>query len=135
MTHLRVCGRSGHDGRLVRRLGADAVTRRGCDLSAAGRSKFSFGVAEAVDTALIGTEVQRLVRHCVAYVAPAVSVVQHPRCTAALPWLPDRAAKRELTPRVAKALTMADVGEAHVRLEAGGLRARLLRRLDRLAFT
>lgn len=135
MTYLRVCGRSGHYGRLVRRLGAEVVTRRGCDLSAAGRSKISFAVADAVDTALVGTKVQGAHPVLCGVRCTPVSVFKHPRYTAALPLLSDRATKRELTPRVAKASRTADVGETHVRLEPGGLRARLLLRLDRLAFT
>ncbi|MFF4922610.1 NADP-dependent oxidoreductase [Kitasatospora sp. NPDC001261] len=137
---LRVVALAGQDDEpLVRDLGAEwFVPRTAPDVAAAVRESVPGGVDGAVDAALLGVRALGAVRGRGAFVAVAAGSAPVPLrgirvanvwITAdgpALARLSDLAADGRLTLRVADTLPLDRAADAHHRLEAGGLRGRLL---------
>jgi NADPH2:quinone reductase len=128
------------DEELVRQLGADVVVRRGDDVAARIREQFPDGVDGLADGSVQDAAVlpavkdggvvttvrgyrgdgQRDLR-----VAP-VLVRKYAENAEALDRLREQVEKGQLTLRVAQTHPAADAAEAHRRLEAGGVRGRLV---------
>ena len=128
------------DEELVRHLGADVVVRRGDDVAARIREQFPDGVDGLADGSVQDAAVlpavkdggvvttvrgyrgdgQRDLR-----VAP-VMVRRYAENAEALDRLREQVEKGQLTLRVAQTYPAADAAEAHRRLEAGGVRGRLV---------
>jgi NADPH:quinone reductase-like Zn-dependent oxidoreductase len=128
------------DEELVRQLGADVVVRRGDDVAARIREQFPDGVDGLADGSVQDAAVlpavkdggvvttvrgyrgdgQRELR-----VAP-VMVRRYAENAEALDRLREQVEKGQLTLRVAQTYPAADAAEAHRRLEAGGVRGRLV---------
>jgi NADPH:quinone reductase len=128
------------DEELVRELGADVVVRRGADVAARIRERFPDGVDGLADGSVQDAAVlpavkdggvvttvrgyrgdgQRELR-----VVP-VLVRQYAQEPEALDRLREQVETGELTLRVAQAYPSADAAAAHRRLEAGGVRGRLV---------
>ena len=138
MRGLRVVAAAGdHDEKLVRELGAAAFIPRSADLAAAVRDLVPGGVDAAFDAALLGYPALDSVRAggCFAVFSGASPVpVRGIRVVpvtihadgAALAALSALAAAGRLTLRVAETYRLADAALAHQRLQAGGLRGRLV---------
>jgi NADPH2:quinone reductase len=128
------------DEELVRSLGADVVVRRGEDVAARIREQFPDGVDGLADGSVQDAAVLPAVRD-----GGAVTTVRGYRGTGerglrvtpvlvrryaeeaeALDRLREQVEKGELTLRVAQTFPAADAAEAHRRLEAGGVRGRLV---------
>lgn len=132
------------DEALVRSLGADVVVPRGEGFAKAVRSAVPEGVDGLVDAAVIGVAVAPAVRDggAIAVVRtfdgePGRGIVVHTVRVAdylhnhdALEELARLAAEGVLTLRVAATVPADDVAEAHRRLEAGGVRGRLVLTFD-----
>lgn len=132
------------DEELLRTLGADAVVPRSADVAAAFRAEVPEGVDGLVDAAVLDDAVLGAIRDGGALVtvhgwpgpSPAVRGIRvepvlvhaHLHRTADLVELVELAARGELTPRIAAELPPEQVAEAHRRLEAGGVRGRLVLR-------
>ena len=133
------------DTALVRSLGADVVLPRGEGFAAAVRERYPDGVAGLADGSVQGAQVLPAVRDggVVTTVrgyrgedAPAelarglrvvpVFVRDYGTNTAALDRLREQAEAGVVTLRVADVLPAAEAAEAHRRLEAGGVRGRLV---------
>lgn len=128
------------DRELVRGLGADAVVDRGDGLADRVRDVFPDGVDGVVDAALYTDAVVAAIRDGGAATSArqhvgsderairwhVVSVDQHTTRTDVLNTLRDLAEAGELALRVADVLPAERAAEAHRRLEAGGLRGRLV---------
>lgn len=128
------------DDDLVKQLGADAVVRRGDTVAEQIRGAAPGGVDGVVDTALYNDAIVAAIRDGGAatsarqHVGPAerkirwhkVSVHEHITRTEVLNSLRDLAEAGTLTLRVAGTLPAEQASEAHRRLEAGGLRGRLV---------
>ncbi|MEU8800756.1 NADP-dependent oxidoreductase [Spirillospora sp. NPDC048819] len=137
---LRIVGSaSAADEALVRRLGAEMFVPRDVHLADAVRALVPGGVDGAVDAALLSAAALDAVRSGGTFAAvnggPAVPVPlrgisvrnEWIRADAGqLGHLADLVDEGRLTLRVAGALPLAEAAKAHVRLEAGGLRGRLV---------
>jgi NADPH:quinone reductase len=128
------------DEELVRSLGADVVVRRGDDVAARIREQFPDGVDGLADGSVQDAAVLPAVRDGGAVttvrgyrgdgqrdlrVSP-VLVRRYAEEAEALDRLREQVEKGELTLRVAQTFPAADAAEAHRRLEAGGVRGRLV---------
>jgi NADPH2:quinone reductase len=133
------------DTELVRSLGADVVLPRGEGFAAAVRERFPDGVAGLADGSVQGAQVLPAVRDggvvttvrgyqgedAEEELARGVRVMpvlvrDYGLNTAALDRLREQAETGEVTLRVADVLPAAEAAEAHRRLEAGGVRGRLV---------
>jgi NADPH:quinone reductase-like Zn-dependent oxidoreductase len=128
------------DEALVRELGAAHVVPRGDGFAAAVRSLYPSGVDAVLDAALAGPPALAAVRDGGQLMAvrpfqgsterdikiSLVLVGQHLHEGARVAELADLAAKGVLTLRIAEVLPAAQAAEAHRRLEAGGVRGRLV---------
>jgi NADPH:quinone reductase len=128
------------DEKLVKELGADVVVRRGDGLAVRVREAIPGGVDGVVDAALCTDAVVAAIRDGGAVTSArqqvgsterpirwhVVSVDQHTACTDVLTTLRDLAEAGTLTLRVADMLPAEQAGDAHRRLEAGGLRGRFV---------
>ncbi|MEV4300840.1 quinone oxidoreductase family protein [Microbispora rosea] len=134
------------DEDLVRRSGAADIVARGSDVAERIRARYPDGVAAIADTALVGPRLLHAVRHGGQYARfrtagePGGQEIDGGgRVTVLTPFVPDYAGRTDkleqvrllaesglLTPRVAGALPAAEAAEAHRRIEAGGLRGRLV---------
>jgi NADPH:quinone reductase len=128
------------DEALVRGFGAHHVVSRGAVMAAAVRSLYPSGVDAVIDAALLGPAILPAVRdggHLLA-VRPfqgktergiTISLVligHHLHEGTRLAELADLAAKGVVTLRIAEVLPAERAAEAHRRLEAGGVRGRLV---------
>jgi NADPH2:quinone reductase len=128
------------DEELVRELGADVVVRRGEDVAARIRERFPDGVDGLADGSVQDAAVLPAVKDggAVATVRGyrgdgrrdlrvfPVLVREYAEEAAALDRLREQVEKGELTLRVAQTYPAADAAAAHRRLEAGGVRGRLI---------
>ncbi|MEI4270561.1 NADP-dependent oxidoreductase [Klenkia sp. LSe6-5] len=131
------------DRELVRSLGADVVLERGAGWGDAVLDRYPGGVDGLADGALLGADGARVVRDggVVSTVRgyrgeddalargirfEAVMVRDYAENTAALDTLRQQAERGEVTLRVADAVPAAEAATAHARLEAGGVRGRLV---------
>jgi NADPH2:quinone reductase len=128
------------DEELVRELGADVVVRRGDDVAARIREQFPDGVDGLADGSVQDAAVLPAVKDggAVATVRGyrgdgqrdlrvfPVLVREYAEEAEALDRLRDQVEKGELTLRVAQTFPAADAAAAHRRLEAGGVRGRLV---------
>jgi NADPH2:quinone reductase len=128
------------DEELVRELGADVVVRRGGDVAARIRERFPDGVDGLADGSVQDAAVLPAVKDggAVATVRGyrgdgqrgvrvfPVLVRQYAEEAEALDRLRGQVEKGELTLRVAQTFPAADAADAHRRLEAGGVRGRLV---------
>jgi NADPH:quinone reductase len=133
------------DEELVRGLGADAVVRRGDDVAARFREAVPEGVAGLADGSVQGDVLVPAladggrIATVRGYAGPEggsgrgitwhpVRVRDYAQNTAALDRLREQVEKGEITLRVADEIPAERAGEAHARLEAGGVRGRLVLR-------
>src|SRR3954449_11946986 len=128
------------DEDLVRELGADVLVQRGDDVAARIRERFPDGVDGLADGSVQDAAVLPAVKDggAVATVRGyrgdgqrdlrvfPVLVRQYAEEAEALDRLREQVEKGELTLRVAQTYPAADAAEAHRRLEAGGVRGRLV---------
>ncbi len=129
------------DEELIKSFGAKHVVRRGPgSFAAAVRALYPDGVDAVLDAALLGPAVLPAVRDGGQLMAvrpfqgeterdiriSLVLVGNHLHEAARLAELADLAATGVLTPRIAEVLPADRAGEAHRRLEAGGVRGRLV---------
>ncbi|WP_242653684.1 NADP-dependent oxidoreductase [Klenkia soli] len=138
-----VADASGADRELVRSLGADVVLDRGEGFADAVLERYPDGVDGLADGALLGAEGARAVRDGGVVstvrgyrgddVPPGRSIRFEPvmvrdygQNTQALDRLRQQAESGEVTLRVADVVPAADAASAHARLEAGGVRGRLV---------
>ncbi|HZD67334.1 MAG TPA: NADP-dependent oxidoreductase, partial [Acidimicrobiales bacterium] len=135
---LAVAGRE--DAELVGQLGADAVVTRGVDAAKDLRRIAPDGVDGLIDAALLGPAILPAIRDGGRLIAlrpfrgeteraidiQVVGVHDYAGNQAALQALSDRASRGGLTLRVADTLPPERAAEAHRRLEAGGVRGRLV---------
>ena len=138
MRGLRVIAAAGDDDeKLVRQLGASAFIPRSADLATAVRDLVPGGVDVAFDAAVLGYPALDAVRaggSFAAFVGSGPVPLRGVRVVpvtihadgAALTGLAALAATGKLTLRVAGTYPLADAARAHERLEAGGLRGRLV---------
>jgi NADPH:quinone reductase len=131
---------SAADEDLVRRLGADVVVARGPDVAARMREVMPGGVDALLDAAVMGAPVLAAVRDGGQVIAvrrfagqaergvtvSLVLVFHHLHEGDRLARLAEQAAQGVLTPRVADVLPAERAAEAHRRLEAHGVRGRLV---------
>jgi NADPH:quinone reductase len=138
MRGLRVIAAAGDDDeKLARELGAQAFVPRSADLAAAVRNLVPGGVDAAFDAAVLGYPALDAVRAGGSFAAfvgsgpvplrgiRVVPVVIHAD-GAALTGLSALAASGKLTLRVADTYPLAEAAKAQQRLEAGGVRGRLV---------
>jgi NADPH2:quinone reductase len=128
------------DEELVRGLGADVVVRRGDDVAARIRERFPDGVDGLADGSVQDAAVLPAVKDggAVATVRGyrgdgqrdlrvfQVRVREYAEEAEALDRLREQVEQGEVTLRVAQTFPAADAAEAHRRLEAGGVRGRLV---------
>jgi NADPH:quinone reductase len=138
MRGLRVVAAAGDgDEKLVRELGAAFFVPRSADLAAAVRNLVPGGVDAAFDAAVLGYPALDAVRaggSFAAFIGSGPDPLRGIRVIpvdihadgAALAGLSALAAAGKLTLRVAGTLPLTDAVRAHERLEAGGLRGRLV---------
>jgi NADPH:quinone reductase-like Zn-dependent oxidoreductase len=138
MRGLRVIAGAGDDDeRLVRELGADEFVPRSADLAEAVRNLVPGGVDGVVDAAVLGYPALDAVRAGGGFAAVVgtgpvslrgicVTPVNIHADGAALAGLSSLAAAGKLALRVADTYLLKDAAKAHERLEAGGLRGRLV---------
>jgi NADPH:quinone reductase-like Zn-dependent oxidoreductase len=134
--------RPGDEG-VMRQLGAHHFVNTTGDIAAAVRSAIPNGVDAAIDCALIGQPMIAAIRDggglavlrsdAFRSLAPErgitfspVSVMRYRTETAKLVEISRLAAAGRLTPRIASTIRPEDAADAHRRLEAGGLRGRLV---------
>jgi NADPH:quinone reductase len=125
----------------ARRLGAEAVVDTGPELEAAVRRQWPDGVDTCLDTAGLGSGALGCVRDGGAFVTSVTTVPGavpgqargiSPRTVAVQPdadaaaELADRAARGELTLRVAETLPLERFRDAYTRLESGGLYGKIV---------
>jgi NADPH:quinone reductase len=125
----------------ARRLGAETVVDTGTDLQAAVRRQWPDGVDACLDTVGLGSRALGCVRDGGAFVtsvttvpgaAPEAARGISPRTVAVQPdanaaaELADRAARGELTLRVAETLPLERFRDAYTRLERGGLPGKIV---------
>ena len=130
------------DEELVRGLGADVVVARGTDVAVRVRAAVPEGVDAVADGAVLGSRMLPALRDGghLAAVQPfdgtpergitvhQVSVSEDVEEQEKLDELRDLVERGAVTPRVADTYPMEDAAEAHRRLEAGGVRGRLVLR-------
>ncbi len=135
-----VADASEEDEELVRSLGADVVLPRGEAFAGLVRERYPAGVAGAVDGALLLDQLTPAVRDGGTVVTirghdepgergivfHPILVVDYARDREKLDTLRRQVERGELTLRVADVLPMERAPEAHRRLEAGGVRGRLV---------
>jgi NADPH:quinone reductase len=138
MRGLRVIAAAGDDDeKLVRSLGAAEFVPRSAELAAAVRDLVPGGVDTVFDAAVLGYPALDAVRargSFAAFIGPGPVPVRGIRVVpvnihadgAALAGLSGLAAAGKLTLRVADTYPLADAGRAHERLQAGGVRGRLV---------
>jgi NADPH:quinone reductase len=138
MRGLRVVAAAGEDDeKLVRELGAAAFVPRSADLAVAVRDLVPGGVDAAFDAAVLGYPALDAVRaggSFAAFVGPGPVPLRGIRVVpvniradgAALTGLSALAAAGKLTLRVAGTYPLADAAAAQERLQAGGVRGRLV---------
>jgi NADPH2:quinone reductase len=145
-----VADASDADVELVRSLGADVVLPRGEGFAAAVRERYPDGVDGLADGALLGALALPAVRDGGVVITVRgyrgddaeqelarglrvvpVFVRDYALNTAALERLREQAEAGEVTLRVADVVPAADATEAHRRMEAGGVRGRLVLDLTR----
>lgn len=138
MRGLRVIAAAGEDDeKLVRELGATAFVPRSADLAPAVRYLVPGGVDAAFDAAVLGYPALDAVRAGGSFAAfvgsgpvPLRGIRVKPVSIhadgAALSGLAALAASGKLTLRVAGTYPLADAAKAHQRLQAGGMRGRLV---------
>jgi NADPH:quinone reductase len=128
------------DESLIRSFGARHVVERGPGMAAAVRALYPDGVDAVLDAALLGPAILPAVRDGGQLMAvrpfqgetergitiSLVLVGSHLHEGARLAELADLAAKGVLTLRIAEVLPAGQAAEAHRRLEAGGVRGRLV---------
>ncbi len=128
------------DVQLIQELGADVVVERGPAVGSHIRSAVSEGVDGLLDAAVQGSEVLSALRDGGQVAAVRlwngrtergitihqVAVTQYAANRRALEDLGRLAAAGRITPRVAATFAPEDAAEAHRRLEAGGVRGRLV---------
>jgi NADPH:quinone reductase-like Zn-dependent oxidoreductase len=128
------------DEELIRGLGADHVVPRGPRFASAVRELYPGGADAVIDTALVGPPALAAVRDGGQLIAvrpfqgaterdiriSLVLVGEHLHEGTRVAELADLAAKGVLTLRLAQALPAGRAHEAHARLEAGGVRGRLV---------
>jgi NADPH:quinone reductase len=125
------------DEKLVRKLGAAGFVPRSADLAAAARGLVPGGVDAAFDAAVLGYPALDAVRaggSFAAFIGQGPVPLRGIRVVpvnihadgAALSGLSALAEAGKLTPRVAATYPLADAARAQERLEAGGLRGRLV---------
>lgn len=128
------------DEELVRRLGADVVVRRGEGFAAGVRSHFPDGVDGAADGALMHESLAAAVKDGGTIVTVRgykgsgergirfhpILVSEYSRSRDNLDRLRQQAEAGEVTLRVADVLPKEEAAEAHRRMEAGGVRGRLV---------
>ncbi|NYE18990.1 NADP-dependent oxidoreductase [Microbacterium immunditiarum] len=134
-----VADASAEDRALVSRLGADVVVPRGPGFAAAVREVYPDGVAGLVDASVQGAEVLPAVRDGGAVVTvrgyrgdgtdrvrvtPIISI--EAIGSGALDEIRQLAEERVLDPRVADVVPASEAQQAHRRLQAGGLRGRIV---------
>jgi NADPH2:quinone reductase len=135
-----VADAAGTDEELVRELGADVVVRRGDDVAARIREQFPEGVDGLADGSVPDAAVLPAVRESGVLttvrgyrgdgqrgrrVLP-VMVREYAQEQERLDRLREQVERGELTLRVAQTYPAADAAQAHRRLEAGGVRGRLV---------
>jgi NADPH:quinone reductase len=138
---LRVTGDAAPaDEELIRSFGAHHVVPRGPGMAAAVRALYPDGVDAVLDAALLGPAILPAVRSGGQLLAvrpfqgetergitiSLVLVGHHLHEGARLAELADLAAKGVITLRIAELIPCERAGEAHRRLEAGGVRGRLV---------
>ncbi len=138
MRGLRVIAAAGDDDeKLVRELGATGFVPRSADLASAVRDLVPGGVDAAFDAAVLGYPALDAVRargSFVAFIGSGPDSLRGIRVIpvnihadgAALAGLSALAAAGKLTLRVAGTYPLADAARAHERMEAGGVRGRLV---------
>ncbi len=128
------------DADLVRRLGADIVVPRGEGSAQAVRAAVPTGVDAVIDGAVLGGAVVAAIRDGGQLAAVRrfrgatergirvhhVAVAEYARHRQALEELGDMAAAGRLSPRIAATFPPGGAADAHRRLEAGGVRGRLV---------
>ena len=128
------------DAELIRSFGARHVVERGAGMAAGVRALYPSGVDAVIDAALLGPAILPAVRDGGQLLAvrpfqgetergitiSLVLVGQHLHEGARLAELADLATKGVLTLRIAEVLPAERAAEAHRRLEAGGVRGRLV---------
>jgi NADPH:quinone reductase len=128
------------DEALIRSFGAQHVVTRGAGMAAAVRARYPDGVDAVLDAALLGPAILPAVRDGGQLMAvrpfqgeterdikiSLVQVGQHLHEGTRLAELADLAAKGVLTLRIADLIPAANAADAHRRLEAGGVRGRLV---------
>jgi NADPH:quinone reductase-like Zn-dependent oxidoreductase len=128
------------DEELIRSFGAHHVVTRGAGMAAAVRALYPDGVDAVLDAALLGPAVLPAVRDGGQLLAvrpfqgeterdikiSLVLVGNHLHEGARLAELAELAAKGVITLRIAELIPAEDAAEAHRRLEAGGVRGRLV---------
>ncbi len=128
------------DHELVQGLGADHILERGDDLAARIREIFPDGVDAIADTALLHDDVVPALRDTGVFVSvrgwkgeptrsirfEAVWVFDEYHSQAKLDALRQAVEDGILTPRVAAELPAEEAAEAHRRMEAGGVRGRIV---------
>ncbi|HEX6453947.1 MAG TPA: NADP-dependent oxidoreductase [Trebonia sp.] len=128
------------DEELIRGLGATHVVPRGDGFAAAVRSAYPSGADGLIDAALIGPPALAAVKDGGQLIAvrpfqgdtergitiSLVLVGRHLHEGARIAELADLAAKGVLTPRVAELIPAEHAADAHRKLEAGGVRGRLV---------
>jgi NADPH:quinone reductase-like Zn-dependent oxidoreductase len=128
------------DEELIRSFGARHVVARGAGMAAAVRSIYPDGVDAVLDAALLGPAVLAAVRDGGQLLAvrpfqgeterdikiSLVLVGSHLHEGARLAELADLAAKGVITLRIAELIPAENAAQAHRRLEAGGVRGRLV---------
>ncbi|MEU9345257.1 NADP-dependent oxidoreductase [Streptomyces sp. NPDC048278] len=131
---------SAADEALIRGLGADEVVRRGDEFAERVREVVPDGVDAVVDGALQNGRIERAVRDGGQIFVPSpwiweaergitvrnALVQDGSRNTVGLDLVRELAERGALTPRVADVLPAERAGDAHRRLEAGGVRGRLV---------
>jgi NADPH:quinone reductase len=137
---LVVADSSEADENLVQRLGADVVLPRGDDFASRVRERFPEGVEAAVDGALLDSRLAPAVRDGGTVVTVRgyneagergivfrpIRVRDYARAQRKLDRLRQSVEDGKLTLRVAGTVPKEDAAEAHRRLEAGGVRGRLV---------
>ena len=128
------------DEALLKKLGAEAVVARGDDAAQRIRSMFPEGVDAVVDAAVIGAPILPAIRDGGGLAAVRafegesergitihqVRVAEYAQNQTALDRLGQLVAQGKLTLRVAEIFPPERAAEAHKRLEAGGVRGRLV---------
>ena len=131
---------SAGDEPLLKKMGAEAVVPRGDDAAAAIRKLVPDGVDAMIDAAVIGPPIMAAVRDGGAFAAVRgfageaereitvhlVQVSRYAENQAALEQLGRLVSQGKLTLRVAETFPPERVAEAHRKLEAGGVRGRLV---------